>query len=91
MNLDKYLFRQNIKKKVNFALIDNEIKQCYQILEEEHTILNGKVQAEIANFWGCSLRKVAYWCVHGDAENLESLVDETIKGNYQKVTENFHL
>jgi hypothetical protein len=35
------------------------------------------------------LRKVAYWCVHGDAENLESLVDETIKGNYQKVTENF--
>ena len=59
MNLDKYLFRQNIKKKVNFALIDNEIKQCYQILEEEHTILNGKAQAEIANFWRCSLRKVA--------------------------------
>jgi hypothetical protein len=32
---------------------------------------------------GCKLRKVAYWCVHGDPENL---VDEKMKGNSQKVT-----
>jgi hypothetical protein len=32
---------------------------------------------------GCSLKEVAYWCVKVDPENLESLVDERMKGNYQ--------
>ena len=43
---------------------------------------DGKTQREIANFLGCSLRKIAYWCVHGDPENLESLKDERMSGNY---------
>lgn len=50
---------------------------------------DGKTQQEIANFLGCSLRKVAYWCVHGDPSNLESLIDERMKGNYHKATDQY--
>lgn len=50
---------------------------------------DGKTQREIANFLGCSLRKIAYWCVHGDPENLESLKDERMSGNYHKATEEY--
>jgi hypothetical protein len=27
---------------------------------------DGKTQTEISDFIGCSLKTVAYWCVHGD-------------------------
>lgn len=50
---------------------------------------DGKTQAEIAKFLGCSLRKVAYWCVHGDPEKLESLQDERMQGNYRKATDEY--
>lgn len=50
---------------------------------------DGKTQAEIAHFLGCSLNKVSYWCVHGDPDNLESLKDERMKGNHTKVTEQY--
>ena len=84
----------------NFLKIDQKEKLQKELKENRHPdirerilmllLLNdGKTQAEIANFLGCSLRKVSYWCVHGDPENLESLVDERMKGNYQKVTEEY--
>jgi transposase len=47
---------------------------------------DGKTYQEIADFLGCSLRKVAYWCTHGDPNNLESLIDERMKGNFHKAT-----
>jgi transposase len=47
---------------------------------------DGKTYQEIADFSGSSLRKVAYWCTHGDPNNLESLVDERMKGNWHKAT-----
>lgn len=47
---------------------------------------DGKTQQEIADFIGCSLRTVAYWCRQGDPSNLETLQDGRSKGNYQKVT-----
>lgn len=50
---------------------------------------DGKTQREIANFLGCSIRKVAFWCVHGDPDNLESFKDERMKGNYRKATEEY--
>jgi transposase len=50
---------------------------------------DGRTQQEIADFLGCSLRKVAYWSTHGDASNLESLTDERMKGNYHKATEQY--
>ncbi len=50
---------------------------------------DGKTYQEISDFLGCGYRTVAYWCVHGDPDNLESLRDGREKGNYQKVTEEY--
>jgi len=41
----------------------------------------GKTYEEITIFLGCSPRKVAYWCVHGDPDNLESLRNQREQGN----------
>jgi DNA-directed RNA polymerase specialized sigma subunit len=48
-----------------------------------------KTQGKIAEFLGCSLNKVSYWCVHGDPENLESLKDERMNGNHKKATDEY--
>ncbi|MEM9543689.1 MAG: helix-turn-helix domain-containing protein [Cyanobacteria bacterium P01_E01_bin.42] len=50
---------------------------------------DGKTYAQIAEFVGCSKRTVAYWCVRGDPENLESFKDNKIKGNARKVTDEY--
>lgn len=50
---------------------------------------DGKTQAKIAEFLGCSLNKVSYWCIHGDPENLESLKDERMRGNHKKATDKY--
>jgi len=50
---------------------------------------DGKTQQEIAKFLGCSTNKVSYWCVHGDPDDLETLTDERMKGNYHKVTDQY--
>lgn len=50
---------------------------------------DGKTQAQIAIFLGCSINKVSYWCVHGDPDKLESLKDERMKGNHTKVTDKY--
>jgi transposase len=50
---------------------------------------DGNTQKHIAELIGCSLSKVAYWCVHGDPDNLDSLSDERMKGNYRKATEEY--
>ncbi len=46
----------------------------------------GMTYQEISDFLGCSYRSVAYWCVHGDPDNLESLKDKRRQGNYRKAT-----
>ena len=48
---------------------------------------DGKTYQEIANFIGCGYRTVAYWCMHGDSDNLDSLRDKREQGNYRKATE----
>lgn len=50
---------------------------------------DGKTYQEITDFLGCSYRSVAYWCVHGDPENLNSLRDQRELGNYRKVTDKY--
>ena len=45
---------------------------------------DGKTQSKIADFLGCSVNKVSYWCVKGDPDNLEILIDERMKGNHKK-------
>jgi len=82
-------------------LSSEQIEKLQQALKEEENgdirerilillLLNdGKAQAQIAKFLGCSLNKVSYWCVHGDPENLESLKDERMKGNNKKATDKY--
>ena len=38
---------------------------------------DGRTQQEISKFLGYSLRTIAYWCMHGDPDNLEILHAET--------------
>lgn len=53
----------------------------------EHALIlllqnDGKTYQEIANFIGCGYRTVAYWCGHGDPDNLDSLREQRQQGNY---------
>jgi transposase len=71
------------------ALKDND---CSNFIQRILMLLlrnEGKTYQEIADFLGCSYRTVAYWCVHGDPEDIESLRDKRTKGNYRKVTEEY--
>ena len=77
------------KEKLQKALKENEHPDIRERVLMFLLLNDGKTQAEIADFLGCSLRKVAHWCVHGDPDNLESLVDERMKGNYNKATEEY--
>jgi transcriptional antiterminator len=43
---------------------------------------DGKPQREIAQFLGCSPRTVAYWCIHGDPDKLESLHNKREQEHY---------
>ncbi|MEG4577925.1 IS630 family transposase [Microcoleus sp. N3A4] len=43
----------------------------------------------MADFLGCSVNKVSYWCMKGDPDNLESLIDERMKGNHKKATDKY--
>lgn len=60
----------------------------------EHALIlllqnDGKTYQEIQKFIGCGYRTVAYWCVHGDPDNLESLRDKREQGNYRKATKEY--
>ena len=50
---------------------------------------DGKNYQEIAEFLGCSAKTVAYWAVHGSANNLDTLQDKRKKGNHAKATEEY--
>lgn len=85
----------------NNHLNPEQIEKLQKALKEEENgyirerilillLLNdGKTQSKIAEFLGCSLNKVSYWCVHGDPNKLESLRDERMKGNYKKATDKY--
>jgi len=47
---------------------------------------NGRSQQEIAKFLGCSPRTVAYWCMHGDPDKLETLHNKREYEHYRKAT-----
>lgn len=47
---------------------------------------DGKTHQEISRFLGCSPRTVAYWCMHGDPDNLESLHNKREYEHYRKAT-----
>lgn len=77
------------KEKLQKALrteINGEIREGILIL----LLLNeGRTQKEIANFLGGSQNTVCYWCVHSDADDLETLKDKRMKENHSKATEKY--
>ena len=50
---------------------------------------DGKTQSKLAEFLGFSVNKVSYWCLKGDPDNLESLIDERMKENHKKATDKY--
>jgi transposase len=50
---------------------------------------DGKTHQEIAKFIGCSPRTVAYWCQHGDPDNLESLHNKREQESHRKATPSY--
>ncbi len=77
------------KEKLQKALKEEENAEIRERILILMLINDGKTQAEIANFLGCSTKKVSYWCVHGDAKNLESLKDKRMEGNHKKATDEY--
>ena len=46
----------------------------------------GRTQQEISKFLGCSPRTVAYWCMNGDPDKLETLHNKREYEHYRKAT-----
>jgi transposase len=77
------------KKRLQKAVREGECRRF-----REHALMlllqnDGKTYEESANFIGCGYRTVAYWCVHGDPNKLDSLRDKREQGNYRKATEQY--
>jgi transposase len=74
--------------------LQQAVRQGTCPLLREHALIlllynDGKTYQEIQKFIGCGYRTVAYWCVHGDPDNLDSLRDRREQGNYRKATEEY--
>ena len=77
------------KKSLQQVLKEHEHPDIRQIALIFLLLNNGNTQAQTAELIGCSLRKVAYWSIHGDPENLDSFKDDRMRGNYRKATEEY--
>ncbi len=85
----KGLLNQEQKDRLQMAVRKGD---CPRLREHALILLlqnDGKTYEEIADFIGCGYRTVAYWCVHGDPDYLESLRDKREQGNYRKATEEY--
>lgn len=82
----KHFLTSEQTSKLQKALKDSELPH----VRERILILllqnDGKPQRAIAQFLGCSPRTVAYWCVHGDPDKLESLHNKREQESYRKAT-----
>ena len=50
---------------------------------------DGKTYQEISDFLDIAYTTVAYWAVHGDPDNLDSLLDGRREGNFRKATKEY--
>ncbi len=75
MPAKNYLQKEQ-REKLQIALKEEENADIRERILILLLLNDGRTQANIAEFIGCSLKKVSYWCVHGDPENLESLKDK---------------
>jgi transposase len=85
----KNFLSQEQKQRLQQALREEERPELRERVLMLLLMNEGKTYEQIARFIGCSQRTVAYWCVHGDAENLESLKDKRGIGNYRKATDEY--
>ena len=85
----KNFLNSETKEKLQKALKEHEHPDIRERVLMLLLLNDGNTQKHIAELIGCSLSKVAYWCVHGDPDNLDSLSDERMKGNYRKATEEY--
>ncbi len=85
----KNFLTSETKEKLQKALKEHEHPDIRERVLIFLLLNDGNTQKHIAELIGCSLSKVAYWFVHGDPDNLESLSDERMKGNYRKATEEY--
>ena len=77
------------KEKLQLALKTEEDAKVRERILMLLLLNDGKTYQEIADFLGVSLRRVAYWCVHGDPDKLETLEDGRKKGNFKKATKEY--
>ena len=85
----KGFLNQEQKERLQTAV---RCEDCPRLREHALILLlqnDGKTYEEIAAFIGCGYRTVAYWCVHGDPDNIDSLKDKRQQGNYRKATEQY--
>jgi transposase len=85
----KNFLSQEQKQRLQQALREEERPELRERVLMLLLMNEGKTYEQIAGFIGCSQRTVAYWCVHGDADNLESLKDKRGIGNSRKATDEY--
>jgi transposase len=88
MPAKNYLNREQVEK-LQKALKEEDNGHIRERILMLLLLNDGKTQAKIAEFLGCSVNKVSYWCVHGDPDNLGSLKDERMRGNNKKATDKY--
>ena len=88
MRAKNHLYPKEIKK-LQTALKEEEKGNTREVILILLLIEDGKAQSKIAEFLGCSVNKVSYWCLKGDPDNLESLIDERMKGNHKETTDKY--
>jgi len=82
----KNFLSQEQKQSLQQALRESEQPELRERVLMLLLMNEGKTYEQIASFIGCSQRTVAYWCVHGDPDKIESLQDKRGIGNYRKAT-----
>ena len=85
----KNFLSQEQKQNLQQALRESEQPELRERVLMLLLMNEGKTYEQIASFLGCSQRTVAYWCVHGAPDNLESLRDKREQGNYRKATKEY--
>lgn len=82
----KNFLSQEQKQRLQKALRESEQRELRERVLMLLLMNEGKTYEQIGTFIGCSQRTVAYWGVHGNPDNLESLEDKRRIGNYRKAT-----
>jgi transposase len=88
MPIKNFLSDEEKKYLQNALKIENrsEVRQRILIFLLEN---DGKNYQQIADFLGCSTKTVAYWAVHGNPNDVDSLQDKRRKGNQTKATDEY--